>query len=261
VLIAYTRTHGLFPHYAPRIALLHAHLAHALHNAPRAGRCYAIAAALAKAGSEIHASALAGAAALDIGLAAEEGRAPDEDTRKRVKEAARACRGNGTALDAIAELLESVLASSASPAHTPAAGAPAHEGGSIVLAKRFLKQALDRATRARDNQLRALVLALVGAHYVHTAGAEAAAMLRSARQLAASLGAPAARGQGDAVGNAVLGQSVGERYLELYRRAGDEASARKQASANTRLARAVDQLKERGRALDRPAVTEDDSAT
>jgi hypothetical protein len=205
----------------------------------------------------VHAAALSGGAALAVGRAAEDERELDADERTRAKAAARACRGNGVALGVAGELLESALA-----------------GESIVLAKACLKRALDAATRARDNHLRALVLALAGAHYVHTSGPQAAAMLRGARQLAAALGAPVVKGEGaqDAVGNAVLGLSVGERYLgelnlwdtvisltispELYRRAGDDENARKQASANARLARAVDRLQERGRTLDAIATTD-----
>jgi hypothetical protein len=266
--------------------------------------CYRVAGSLALAGSETHAAALAGASALEFGLAAERGENPDEGIRKRAKDAVRMCRGNGTALDAVSELLESLLAwSAASPGHTPAsssasssagssqpaasspsgssasasASGSASGSGSIVLAKAFLRRALDRTGRAKDNHLRALALALVGAHYVHTLVAQAAGVLRSARQLAAGLGAPAVKGPapgggggGDgAVGNAVLGLSVGERYLgacmrgllcpgtrgltdgsaELYRRTGDAENARKQASANARLARAVERLRERGRGL------------
>ena len=84
--------------------------------------------------------------------------------------------------------------------------------------------------------MRALVLALVSAHYLHTAGDHARAMLQTCEQLAAGLGAAAKAaatviaGGGDrapattptpsaspstalSVGNAPLGLWVGERFL------------------------------------------------
>jgi hypothetical protein len=103
-----------------------------------------------------------------------------------------------------------------------------------------LKKALDRASGAHDNHARALVLALVAAYYLHTAPDSAQTMLRTARQLAAGLGAPPkdakpvlsqastsspssqtqtqTQAAGAAVGalvvgNAPLGMWVGERFL------------------------------------------------
>ena len=89
--------------------------------------------------------------------------------------------------------------------------------------RQHLKRALELATKAQDNHLRALVLALVSAHYLHTAGDHARGMLQTCEQLAAGLGAPlkpvgapsapAVDGAKDAVGNAPLGLWVGERFL------------------------------------------------
>ena len=95
-----------------------------------------------------------------------------------------------------------------------------------------MKHALELATKAQDNHLRALVLALVSAHYLHTAGDHARAMLQTCEQLAAGLGATAkavttSSGGEEAgktaaaampaavasVGNAPLGLWVGERFL------------------------------------------------
>ena len=81
-----------------------------------------------------------------------------------------------------------------------------------------LKHALELATRAQDNYLRAVVLALIAAHYFHTAGDHALSMLQVCEQLAAGLGASGKRpGEGPplngSVGNARLGLWVGQKYL------------------------------------------------
>ena len=94
--------------------------------------------------------------------------------------------------------------------------------------RQHLKRALELATQSLDNHLRALVLALISAHYLHTSGDHARTMLQTCEQLAAGLGAPAikaapvpangkAQAQGSpgpvVVGNAPLGLWVGERFL------------------------------------------------
>ncbi|PIL31049.1 hypothetical protein GSI_05745 [Ganoderma sinense ZZ0214-1] len=104
---------------------------------------------------------------------------------------------------------------------------------------------------AQDNHLRALVLALVLAHYLlHTAGDHARAMLQTCEQLAAALAVTSASsGEGAStasVGNAPLGLWVGERFLELYKRCGKEASVQRQTIVNARLAKAVEELAARG---------------
>ena len=81
-----------------------------------------------------------------------------------------------------------------------------------------MKAALSLATKARDNHLRALILALIASHYFHTAGDHALEMLQTCEQLAAGLGAPADKSKPDAavaVGNAPLGLWVGERFLGM----------------------------------------------
>ncbi|KAF8956452.1 hypothetical protein BDZ97DRAFT_1958266 [Flammula alnicola] len=95
------------------------------------------------------------------------------------------------------------------------------------------------STSAQDNHLRALVLALVAAQYLHTSTEHAESMLSTAEQLAAGLGAEPktaknaelkkgiakasiAGSGGDGVGNAHLRLWIGERSLELKRRAVDE---------------------------------------
>lgn len=88
-----------------------------------------------------------------------------------------------------------------------------------------LKHALELATRAQDNYLRAAVLALISAHYFHTAGDHALSMLQACEQIAAGLGAPAKKhveGSSSAaqvaVGNARLGLWVGQKYLGEWAR-------------------------------------------
>ena len=87
-----------------------------------------------------------------------------------------------------------------------------------------MKAALNLATKAKDNHLRALILALIASHYFHTAGDHALEMLQTCEQLAAGLGAPADKSKPDAkdattaavaVGNAPLGLWVGERFLGM----------------------------------------------
>lgn len=82
-----------------------------------------------------------------------------------------------------------------------------------------MKNALSYATESQDNHLRALILALIAAHYLHTAGEQAQKMLATCEQLAAGLGAPGKKGKDrvDTVGNAPLRLWAGERFLgECY---------------------------------------------
>ncbi|KAI0275428.1 hypothetical protein BC834DRAFT_852822 [Gloeopeniophorella convolvens] len=202
-LIAHTRTTGLFSSYSPRITLHHAHLAHALGQSARAATCYRVAAALAEAdnASDVRAAALAGDAGLQLGLLRSRGGgAANERVIQRAHEAAEACRGLGGTLEAVGEVLEACLSVE------------------IIKSKQHLKRALSLASAAQDNHLRALILALVAAHYVHTAGTHARGVLGTAAQLAAGLGA----GYANEPGNAPLRLWLGERLVELYRREGKE---------------------------------------
>ncbi|KAI0776328.1 hypothetical protein BD413DRAFT_470228 [Trametes elegans] len=258
--IAHTRTYDIFPLFAARIALHHAHLAHALLRPARALRCYRAAAYHAERGSFVHVAALAGETALCVGMQRRKARMGDawlhglseadeqwpEDGEADVDkgmEVVKMCRGMGGSLDAVAHVLEACF--------TP----------EILKAKQHLKLALELATKAQDNHLRALVLALVAAHYLHTAGDHARTMLQTCEQLAAGLGAPAVKGTGAAsqvsrgtvaVGNAPLGLWVGERFLELYKRAGKEARVQKQTVVNAQLAKAVTDLSRRGLSAEGP---------
>lgn len=81
--------------------------------------------------------------------------------------------------------------------------------------REHLRHSLELATKAQDNHLRAVVLALVAAHYFHTAGDHAFQMLQACEQLAAGLGAPPTKNSSnDAVtGNAQLGLWVGQKFI------------------------------------------------
>ena len=68
VLIAHTRTWGLFDEFRARIALHHAHLAHSLGKSTEASAYYAIASALSEPGNFVDTAATLGRAQLLIGL-------------------------------------------------------------------------------------------------------------------------------------------------------------------------------------------------
>ncbi len=139
-----------------------------------------------------------------------------------------------------------------------------------------LRIALNLSTSAQDNHLRALVLALVAAQYVHTSTEHAETMLSTAEQLAAGLGAQPktlakvdtpkrtpATTERDGVGNAHLRLWIGERNLgrlgpqlfclaplnsifaELKRRSADERGASKQVVANEIFKEAVVRVQKR----------------
>ncbi|GLB43801.1 hypothetical protein LshimejAT787_1403130 [Lyophyllum shimeji] len=236
-LVAHTRTHHLFPAYAARIALMHAQLAHAKGEAERAVRCYRVAGWVASGSAgagagEIHegqgerekdewvrAAARAGEVWVRLGMVRRRRDDGDvasemEELRTLAKVVVEECEGLGGTLMAVAEVLRACL------------------GEEFVAAKQHLRRALDLATRAQDNHLRALVLALVAAHYLHTAREHAMAVLGTCGQLAAGLGAVRA---GAGVGNAPLRLWVGERVVELHRWAGEGAMAERQERVNERV--------------------------
>jgi len=159
-------------------------------------------------------------------------------------EIAKICRGFGGTLQAVGQIIEACL----SP--------------EILKSKQHLKSALALATKSQDNHLRALILALIASHYFHTAGAHALEMLQTCEQLAAGLGASpkaplSSSGQENSdqkqattvVGNAPLGLWIGERFLELFKRAGKEGRAQKQTIVNAQLAKAVEDLAKRAKAV------------
>ncbi|THH27936.1 hypothetical protein EUX98_g6250 [Antrodiella citrinella] len=230
-LIAHTRTYGLFPHFSARITLHHAHLAHALARPSRADQCYVVAAGLAPAGTFVNVSARAGRVLLHLGWKRnadddDEGEGVDEE---EMKEVVRLCRGLGGTLEAVGRVVEACLSTE------------------IMKSKQHLKAALHLATQSQDNHLRALILALIASQYFYTAGDHAQQMLQTCEQLAAGLGAPPASNAepGAVLGNVPLGLWVGERFLELYNRAGKTARAEKQTAANAQYAKALETLKNR----------------
>ncbi|KAH7882576.1 hypothetical protein F5I97DRAFT_1969951 [Phlebopus sp. FC_14] len=134
-----------------------------------------------------------------------------------------------------------------------AALCPSH----ILRSKSLLKHALALSGAAGDNHLRALVLAVVGAQYVYTAPAHAMEVLAVCETLGAGMGASVRRGgeggqggpQGGQEESAVVGHArlrlwVGERFLELFRRAGKESRVKKQEAFNAVYRAAVEKLEE-----------------
>ncbi|KAI0706088.1 hypothetical protein BC835DRAFT_1312173 [Cytidiella melzeri] len=237
ILISHTRTYSIFPIFAARIALHQAHLAHALNQTTRALSCYRIAAHLAAQDKFVRLSAQAGEVIMLMGL--ESGKENDAEPethgvvdRKGAMNTARACSAAGGALEAVGQVVEALVSSE------------------TLRSKEHLKHSLELATRAQDNYLRAVLVALVAAHYFHTAWDYAYKMLLTCEQLAAGLGAPASKNSvtqtPTAVGNARLGLWVGQKFLELYKRAGKDERVQKQIVANQRLEEAVIALAARG---------------
>ncbi|KAI6031095.1 hypothetical protein PISMIDRAFT_671699 [Pisolithus microcarpus 441] len=264
-VVAHTRTHGFFPKYAPRITLHYAHLAHAIGDTDRAGTCYRVAAYLDGAGPVgtsntntsgfVAAAARAGEVLLRIGLAAkqaapnttsdppavtdEQSHAPylDESTVALAEDAIARCSTCTSApLPALAEILSAALSPS-----------------QIIRSKSLLKHALALSGSAGDNHMRALVLAVVGAQYVHTAPEHAMEVLAVCETLGAGMGASEKKpvstdsdpgtAKGASVcgmGNAALRLWVGERFLELFKRTGKEKRAQKQEEFNAMYRFAVD---------------------
>ncbi|KAH9486026.1 hypothetical protein JR316_0000090 [Psilocybe cubensis] len=268
-VIAETRTHGLFALFSARITLHQAHLAHGLGRPERALKCYQVAAYLSRrrAPNEIrfddkygedtdgcedpwvNVSARAGELWLRIGLASEQ---TDEGTREYEMEILRAravdvvkeCEGCGGTLQAVGAVLAACLSKE------------------FLATKTHLRTALNLTTAASDNHLRALVLALVAAQYVHTSTEHAETMLNTAELLAAGLGAQPKANKGtdggknsaaptsniksaDNVGNAHLRLWIGERALELKRRNADDQGASKQELINKRFEEAVAKVRKR----------------
>ncbi|KAF8636857.1 hypothetical protein AX17_003215 [Amanita inopinata Kibby_2008] len=251
-LIAHTRTTSLFPMFAARISLHHAHLAHALGQTTRALECYRLAAHLSRPRTAnniedpfitsprtsptkkssispvkrkslspkkkstpspkksprkrslstrqkeevvevveddddqypedtwVHASARTGELWIRIGMLRQRdksdtlGGSTREEFEQLCREGeliTRECEGLGGTLKAIGEVLKASLANE------------------ILKSKSHLRRALDLATAAQDNHVRALILALISSHYFHTARDHAQNMLHTCEQLAAGLGA------------------------------------------------------------------------
>ncbi|KXN87809.1 hypothetical protein AN958_08125 [Leucoagaricus sp. SymC.cos] len=176
--------------------------------------------------------------------------------RKLGESVTKDCRGLGGTLEAIAEVLDSCLTKE------------------FVKAKTYLRRALNLSTSSQDNHLRALVLSLIASHYLHTSNQHAEKMLETAESLAAGLGtqtkssaksrtqaspikpgapatvstsasAPVSTNSSDVVGNAHLRFWIGERFLELYNRAGNKEAAKVQVVKNGSLKEAVGRVEAR----------------
>lgn len=145
----------------------------------------------------------------------------------------------------------------------------------LHIIRTHLNQALKTVSKSQDNHLRALILALISAHYLHTAEDHAQTSLRTCEQLAAGLGAvpknkPVSKPvlkegrtnsmssngsgtdkplEGQGVGNAPLRLWIGERFVELYKRRGEEEKARNRVLLNEELGKVVDRLVQTGKEM------------
>ncbi|KAJ3495993.1 hypothetical protein NLJ89_g10544 [Agrocybe chaxingu] len=162
-------------------------------------------------------------------------------------EIAKECEGLGGTLKTVGAILTACLAKE------------------FLVTKTHLRTALQLTSTAGDNHMRALILSLIAEQYLHTSTEHAETILNTAEQIAAGLGAqPKAKEKAkespapapsstvttttspaNGVGNAHLRLWIGERSLELKRRAGDEKGAVKQVLMNEKLAQAVKTLEKR----------------
>ncbi|KAG2033018.1 hypothetical protein BDR03DRAFT_903113 [Suillus americanus] len=270
-LLTLTHTHEIFHSYSARVTLHAAHLAHALGDTKRAGLCYRVARSVddehnAGAGY-VGAAACAGEALLRIGLRAQ-AQAYGENSNTVVNEdassdnhdwldtethavavsAIQRCHGMGGTLEAVGKVVQAAVAGAR---------------GEIVGAKSHLKTALSLSTLAGENHLRALLLAQVGAQYLHTAPAHAMETLAVCETLGAGMGAKqkdinGGKGKGKekengtdggdgSRGNAPLRLWVGERFLEIFKRANKPHRVAKQEVYNAMYRGAVEGMVGRAR--------------
>jgi hypothetical protein len=126
-MIAHTRTYQLFPAFAARITLHHAHLAHALGKGAQALDCYRVAAHVASQekgesceADFVNLAAKAGEVALRIGICASGGmdeydgetlREEEARVKKMGAEVISACSRKGGILEAVGQILEACLSS------------------------------------------------------------------------------------------------------------------------------------------------------
>ncbi|KAG9121950.1 hypothetical protein FRC07_001866 [Ceratobasidium sp. 392] len=231
-LVAHARNFGLFETFVGRIALHHAHLAHARGREERAISCYEATIRSSQPGSYIHTSARASLHALQLGVSARSRHLASPNTPAPPP-----------------PQLDSTILAACTHSLSPLAHILRAPGLPIVRAKEQLKLALDGATRAQDNYTRALAVAMSASHYMHTAENHAGTMLGTVKQLAAGMGAvekgeTSKKGGNGSVGNAPLGLWVGLRLSELYKRAGDAEQAKKQDAKNKKLLKAVSEIEE-----------------
>ncbi|KAG2144644.1 uncharacterized protein EDB93DRAFT_1152421 [Suillus bovinus] len=270
-LLTLTHTHDLFHSYSARITLHAAHLAHALGDTERAGVCYRVATSVddeynAGAGY-VGAAACAGEALLRIGLRAQAQNRDensnfdvnedasndksdwlDAETHALARSAIQRCHGMGGTLEAVGKVVQAAVVGTR---------------GEIVGAKSHLKSALSLSTLAGENHLRALLLAQVGAQYLHTAPGHAMETLAVCETLGAGMGAKpkdvdGGKGKGkekendtdggdSSIGNAPLRLWVGERFLEIFKRANKSHRVAKQEVYNAMYRGAVEEMKKRAR--------------
>jgi hypothetical protein len=146
------------------------------------------------------------------------------------------CKGMGGTIMAISEVVEACMSREIVKAKcvyiSPfLSHCNIHLMSLLFASRSHLKIALACASKSLDNHLRALVMALVSACYVHTAAEHAQAMLLTCEQLAAGLGAPIERSQQQQqqpsqqppptpadlrVGNAQLRLWCGEQFLGAF---------------------------------------------
>ncbi|OAX38109.1 hypothetical protein K503DRAFT_741672 [Rhizopogon vinicolor AM-OR11-026] len=265
-LLSLTNAPDLFHSYSARITLHTAHLAHALGDTERAGVCYRVARAvddeLNTGAGFVGAAACAGEALLRIGLRAQaqahgdnpevnEGTGDwlDSETHALAKSAIQRCHGMGGIFEAVGKTVQAAVAGAR---------------GEIVGAKSHLKSALSLSTLAGENHLRALLLAQVGAQYLHTAPLHAMETLAVCETLGAGMGAKqkevagengkgkekenvSAEGKHEPIGNAPLRLWVGERFLEIFKRANKPHRVAKQEAYNAVYRGAVEGMKGRAR--------------
>ncbi|EKM61558.1 uncharacterized protein PHACADRAFT_204728 [Phanerochaete carnosa HHB-10118-sp] len=116
-LIAHTRTYNIFPYFAARISLHHAHLAHAIGQTSRAMECYRVAAALAEDGSFVQTTAQASGIVLRVGVRAQSVRLGkrkesvdvEEVSATEAMQVTKACRNLGGTLGAVGQVIEALL--------------------------------------------------------------------------------------------------------------------------------------------------------
>lgn len=233
VLIAHTRTWGVFDEFAARIALHRGHLTHSLGKSTEALEHYTVASTLSEAGSFVDVAATLGRAGLFMGLSVNppapstheggEGDArpflppnANEGPLAIGSQAAKLTKGMGGTLEAAGKVIQA--ATSAEILRAKWGPVICFVRLLLISSRQNLKDGLGKASRSQDNHLRALIMALVSSHYFHTAYEQAEQVLSTCEQLAAGLGAPTDKiGSNDALpfGNIQLGIWVSERTLGL----------------------------------------------
>jgi len=213
-IIDHTCAVDLFVQFSPIISLLHGRLAHSAFSVARARECYAMAIHLSKGQGD---NGVRIAASMDLlGLRFGLG----EDVRLEVE-----------------ELLLELVDSTDENLNEPATLLRAMVAKEIHKSKQHLKLALDATTLRSDNYLRLLILCVTASHYQLTKANRAVSALQACRQICLSLGAsPEGEEKSPtAYGNASIGLWVGEKYVELLQRQGNEKQARKQEAINSSL--------------------------